>query len=53
MKSLALFNKFSKFPLGTHIFTRLVCFNAPYFKSIKPHVTVLRPNFAEVKMSNL
>ncbi len=31
-----LYNKFGKFPMGKKIFSKLVCFKAPYFGSVKP-----------------
>ncbi len=31
-----LYNKFNKFPMGKHIFSKFVCFKAPYFGSVKP-----------------
>ena len=33
---LSMFNKFDKIPMGRKIFSKLVCFKAPYFGSIKP-----------------
>ncbi len=39
-----------KFPFGNWIFSRLMCFYAPYFGSIKPLFTDLRAGYCEVKM---
>ena len=37
-------------PLGKALFSRFVCFKAPYFASISPRFEELRPNFARVSM---
>ena len=31
-----IYNKFDRFPMGKKIFSKLVCFKAPYFGSVKP-----------------
>ena len=41
MSNQALFNKFKNLPFGTQLFSKAVCFIAPYFSSIKPHVKVV------------
>ena len=33
---LALYRKFSRWPLGNWLFSRAVCFKAPYFATIAP-----------------
>ena len=43
MNALALFNRFKVIPGGTWLFSRAVCFAAPYFRSIRPHITEVRP----------
>lgn len=48
MKVLNIFNKLKTLPAGKTIFTKLVCFSAPYFSSIKPLVVELQPNYAKV-----
>lgn len=40
----------TRFPAGRWLFTRIVCFKAPYFASIRPRVTVMQPGRAEVLM---
>ncbi len=50
MDALKLFNQFKQVPQGTKLFSKAVCVVAPYFGSIKPHMTELRPNYCEVKM---
>ncbi len=48
--NLALFQKMSALPLGRQLFTKAVCFKAPYFQSIKPLMADLRPGKAEVRI---
>jgi len=50
MNALALFNRFKNYPAGTWLFSRGVCAAAPYFKSINPHVTELKPGLVKVSM---
>jgi acyl-coenzyme A thioesterase PaaI-like protein len=50
MNALALFNRFRKLPAGTWLFSRAVCMAAPYFKSIRPHITEVRPGLVTVHM---
>jgi acyl-coenzyme A thioesterase PaaI-like protein len=40
----------SRWPLGRWLFARLVCFNAPYFASIKPRFIELRPGQCQVSL---
>lgn len=44
---LALHRRLSRLPLGIWLFSRLVCFKAPYFGSIRPRIDVLEPNRCE------
>ena len=37
-------------PLGKAIFSRLICFKAPYFGSIRPRFEEFRPGYARVSM---
>lgn len=48
--TLALFQSFSRYPLGKALFSRALCTKAPYFRSISPLVTELRPGHCEVRM---
>lgn len=48
--TLALYNKLSGLPMGKPLFTRGVCFKAPYFATIRPLITELRPGYSEVKI---
>src|SRR6056297_1854720 len=45
---LSLYQRAQKWPLGGWIFARIFAAKAPYFGSISPRVTVLRPYFCEV-----
>jgi len=38
---LKLYRKFTRYPAGHWLFSRAVCFKAPYFGSIKPTIRVL------------
>lgn len=49
-KNLRLYNKVTRLPAGHWLFSFIVCRMAPYFSSIKPIITALRPNYAEVKI---
>lgn len=43
---LQLYRKISALPGGSWLFSRLVCFKAPYFGSIGPTLSLLEPNRA-------
>jgi acyl-coenzyme A thioesterase PaaI-like protein len=47
-----LYQMLSSVPLGKHLFTRAVCFKAPYFGSIDPLIVDLRPGRCEVHAGN-
>ena len=47
---LNLYQRLSAFPGGRWLFTRVVCFRAPYFGSIRPRFIELRPGTARVSM---
>ncbi len=47
---LEIYRRFEKLPYGRHIFSRLVCMKAPYFKTIKPTFEKLRPGYCRVTM---
>ena len=49
---LQLYNKLTRKPFGHWLFSRAVCFKAPYFGSIKPRMTVLEPNRAEATIAH-
>jgi acyl-coenzyme A thioesterase PaaI-like protein len=50
MNALALFNRFKKLPGGTWLYSRAVCLTAPYFSSISPRITEVRPGLVVVHM---
>ncbi len=49
--TLKMYNRMSKFPIGKLIFSKALAFKAPYFSTISPLITELRPGFcsAEIK----
>jgi acyl-coenzyme A thioesterase PaaI-like protein len=47
-----LFQSFSRYPLGTRLFSRAVTQRAPYFASIAPQVQELRPGRCVVRVRN-
>ncbi len=49
---LQLYNRLTRLPFGAWLFSRLICFKAPYFASIKPRMTVLEPNRAEAALAH-
>ena len=49
-KLLSLWQKLSTKPFGKWLFTRAVCYKAPYFATIKPRFEVLAPGYAKVSM---
>ncbi|MGH8055200.1 MAG: hotdog fold domain-containing protein [Stenotrophomonas sp.] len=44
---LSLYRRFIRWPAGNWLFSRAVCFKAPYFASISPTITVLEPSRCE------
>ena len=42
-KTLALYETLRRWPLGQWLFTRAICFKAPYFGSISPKIETLEP----------
>ena len=47
---LNLYRRLSRLPAGRWLFTRAVCFQAPYFGSIRPLFRELRPGHCSVSM---
>ena len=47
---LKLQSQFQKLPFGQYLFSRAFAARAPYFKTIKPYVLRLEPNFCQVKL---
>ena len=48
--ALAAWQRFERWPLGKALFSRLICWKAPYFASIRPRFEEFRPGFARVSM---
>jgi acyl-coenzyme A thioesterase PaaI-like protein len=44
---LRLYHRMQRWPAGQWLFSRAVCFKAPYFASIAPRITVLEPGRCE------
>lgn len=49
-KTLALYRRMRRWPAGSWLFSRAICFKAPYFASIAPRITVLEPGRCEVTL---
>lgn len=47
---LALWQRLEQRPLGKWLFTRLICWKAPYFATIKPCFLEMRPGYSRVSM---
>ncbi len=47
---LALYRRLLRWPLGRWLFSRAVCFKAPYFGTIRPLFVELRPGYCEARM---
>ena len=50
--TLSLFQRFSRFPLGTLLFSKALTLRAPYFSTIHPHITQLRPGYSCVEIKD-
>jgi acyl-coenzyme A thioesterase PaaI-like protein len=48
--ALALWKRLEQMPFGKAIFSRIICWKAPYFASIHPRFEEFRPGFARVSM---
>lgn len=49
---IKMYRKFSSKPFGKQLFSKFVCYKAPYFGSISPTFTALEHGFAEVTIRN-
>lgn len=47
---LALYRRMRRWPAGQWLFSRAVCFKAPYFGSIRPHIEVLEHGRCEASI---
>lgn len=50
--TFAIWQKLQKVPFGKWLFTRAVCFKAPYFRTVHPLIHELRPGFCRVSAPN-
>ena len=48
--ALALWKRCEGLPLGKALFSRFICWKAPYFGSIRPRFEEFRPGYARVSM---
>jgi acyl-coenzyme A thioesterase PaaI-like protein len=47
---LSIWNKLQDKPLGKWLFSRVICWKAPYFATIAPRFEELKPGYARVSM---
>jgi len=47
---LATWRRLQRWPAGEWLFSRAVCWKAPYFSTISPRITRLEPNRCEARM---
>lgn len=47
---LSLYRRITRWPAGHWIFSRLICFKAPYFATIAPRFVALEPGRCEVRI---
>ncbi len=48
--AFTLWQRLSRYTGGKWLFTRIVCFKAPYFSSIRPTIIELRPGYGVVQI---
>lgn len=49
---IGLWNRFGGSPFGRWLISRIVCFKAPYFSTIKPRLTAVEPGRVELTFKN-
>ena len=49
-QALSIWNKLQNKPLGKWLFSKVICWKAPYFSTIAPRFEELRPGYARVSM---
>ena len=49
---LSLYRKLKRWSPGGWLFTRLICWKAPYFASIKPRITALEPGLCRATIKH-
>ena len=47
---LEIYESFNKLPFGKQLFSKLMCFTAPYFNSIKPLFVTLEPGYCQIRL---
>lgn len=47
--TMQMWRKLEPKPLGTRLFSWAVCLRAPYFRTVRPHITDMRPGRCEVR----
>jgi acyl-coenzyme A thioesterase PaaI-like protein len=50
--TLALYKKIARWPAGHWLFSRAICFKAPYFASISPRIERLEPGRCEASFAH-
>ena len=48
---MKLYQKCTRWPGGQALFSRAVCFKAPYFGTVKPRITELRTNYCQATIT--
>ena len=51
-RTLKIYNRMLKFPMGKLIFSKALAFQAPYFSTINPLITELRVGFCSAKIKD-
>ncbi len=49
-QALTIWNRLQDKPLGKWLFSRIICWKAPFFGTIAPRFEILRPGYAKVSM---
>lgn len=49
---LDLYRRITRWPAGHWLFSRAICFKAPYFATISPRITRLEPGRCEVRIAD-
>jgi acyl-coenzyme A thioesterase PaaI-like protein len=49
-RTLNLYERLARRPLGKWLFAEIICLNAPYFSTIQPRFHELRPGYCQVSM---
>jgi acyl-coenzyme A thioesterase PaaI-like protein len=49
-RTLALYDRMRRWPAGGWLFSRAICFKAPYFASISPSIHLLEPGRCEASL---